>query len=163
LYFTSCAARVPVASNSRVRGNKLRLAFLACLHPPVPNDLVAPPMVKGKFGKLVPIASSPERLCPPSLASIGMTCVWLWRRLHGPALLQTGPCELSLRHLPIGRSARSSGRDLRFNDAMDQTLCPFHESQMVGEATLKQHTDTMVAGNIGGRHQGDVFRRAHMA
>jgi hypothetical protein len=78
------------------------------------------------------------------------------KRSHGLVLL-------SLRHLPIGRSARSSGRDLRFNDAMDQTLCPFHESQMVGEATLKQHTDTMVAGNIGCRHQGDVFRRAHMA
>lgn len=51
------------------------LVLLGCLHPPVPNDLV--PMVKGKFGQLVPVASSPEQLCLPSLASIGVTCVWL--------------------------------------------------------------------------------------
>jgi hypothetical protein len=32
---------------------------------------------------------------------------------------------------------------------------------MVGEATLEQGTDIMVAGNIGGRDQHNVFRRAH--
>jgi hypothetical protein len=44
----------------------------------------------------------------------------------------------------------------------DQTLRPFDEGQMVGEAALKQHPDSMVAGNVGGRDQRDVFRRAHV-
>jgi len=51
----------------------------------------------------------------------------------------------------LSSSARSSSRDLGFDDATDQTLRPFDEGQMVGEATLKQHADTMVTGNIGRR------------
>jgi hypothetical protein len=44
------------------------------------------------------------------------------------------------------------------------TLRPFDESQMVGEAALEQYTGAMaVAGNIGGRGQRNVFRRAHVA
>jgi hypothetical protein len=34
---------------------------------------------------------------------------------------------------------------------MDQTLRAFDEGQMIAEATLEQHADAMVAGNIGGR------------
>ena len=33
---------------------------------------------------------------------------------------------------------------------MDQTLRPFDEGQMVGEAALEQHTNAMVTGKIGG-------------
>jgi hypothetical protein len=33
---------------------------------------------------------------------------------------------------------------------------------MVGEAALEQHTDAMLTGNIGGRDQRNVFRRAHV-
>jgi hypothetical protein len=64
--------------------------------------------------------------------------------------------------LLIKRSARRSGRDPRFDDAMDQTLCSFNKGQMVSEAAFKQHADTMVAGNVGGGHQRHVFCRTHM-
>jgi len=49
---------------------------------------------------------------------------------------------------------------LRFDEAIDQTLRPFDESQMVTQAALKQHADAMVARNIGGRDQRNVFPRA---
>jgi hypothetical protein len=38
-------------------------------------------------------------------------------------------------------SARSSRRELCFDDVTDQTLRSFDEGQMVGEAALEQHTD----------------------
>ena len=64
---------------------------------------------------------------------------------------------------PIARSASRSRRDLGFDDVTDQSLGPFDEGQMVAEATLKQHADTMVTGNVGGRHQRNVFRRSQVA
>ena len=66
-------------------------------------------------------------------------------------------------HMPSVRSARSSRRDPRFDNATDQTLCPFNEGQMIGEAALEQHANAMVAGNIRRSDESDVFRRAHMA
>ena len=46
---------------------------------------------------------------------------------------------------------------------MDQTLRAFDEGQMVAEAAFKQHADAVVTANIGGRDQGDIFTRAHVA
>ena len=60
-------------------------------------------------------------------------------------------------------SACSSRRQLCFDDVTDQTLRPFDEGQMVGQAALEQHSDAMVTGKIGGRDQRNVFRRAHVA
>ena len=75
-----------------------------------------------------------------------------------PTFHETRPC--GILYLSITHSARSSRRNPRFDGAMDQTLRPFDKGQMVGEAALKQHADAMVARNIGGGNQGDVFRRA---
>ena len=80
-----------------------------------------------------------------------------------PHLLDRTTRTLFTRHLPIEHSACCSRRDLRFDDVTDQSLSPFDEGQMIGEAALEQHTDAVVTGNIGGRHQRDVFRRAHVA
>jgi hypothetical protein len=83
---------------------------------------------------------------------------------HGPtSFVRWDRAGLLLSHLPVEHSACSSRRDLGFDDVTDQSLSPFDEGQMVAEATLKQHAHTMVTGNIGGRHQRDVFRRAHVA
>jgi len=46
----------------------------------------------------------------------------------------------------LSGSACSSHRELRFDDVTDQTLRPFDEGQMVGEAALEQYTDAMVTG-----------------
>jgi hypothetical protein len=46
----------------------------------------------------------------------------------------------------LSGSACSSYRELRFDDVTDQTLRPFDEGQMVGEAALEQHTHAMVTG-----------------
>jgi hypothetical protein len=62
----------------------------------------------------------------------------------------------------LNGSACSSRRELRLNDATDQTLRPFDEPQMIGEAALEQHTDAMMNGKIGGGEQRDVFRHTHI-
>jgi len=62
----------------------------------------------------------------------------------------------------LNGSASSSRRELRLDDATNQTLRPFDEGQMVGEAALEQHTDTVMTGKIGGGDQCDVFRRTHV-
>jgi hypothetical protein len=75
---------------------------------------------------------------------------------------ETGPCVFHVVRQLSG-SACSSRRELRFDDVTDQTLRPFDEGQMVGEAALEQHTNAMVTGKIGGSDQRNVFRCAHVA
>jgi hypothetical protein len=64
-----------------------------------------------------------------------------WSRLF----YETGPCVFHVGRQLSG-SACSSRRELRFDDVTDQTLRPFDEGQMVGEAALEQHSDAMVTG-----------------
>ena len=71
-----------------------------------------------------------------------------------------GPCDLLLR---LGGLACGSCCQLCFDDATDQLPGPFDESQMVGQTAIKDHTDAIVAGKIGGRDQNFVSRGAHVA
>ena len=60
-------------------------------------------------------------------------------------------------------SAACPCRDPGLDHATNQVPCSFGEREMVGEATLKEHANAMVSGDIRGRNQGRVLRGAHMA
>jgi hypothetical protein len=45
---------------------------------------------------------------------------------------------------------------------LDQTACPFSESELIGETTLQQYADTEVPSGVGHFDQSHVFTNAKM-